>query len=96
MRDERVTELVPKLDLSKRADFEGDKNTPPKKIEKLECELKKLQKERNFKSVEAKFDEEHNLWEVSLVNSQGAEHVISWELVSSPECLAAHFQVQAD
>ena len=25
LRDERVTELLPKLDLSKRADFEGDK-----------------------------------------------------------------------
>src|SRR5712671_3791025 len=27
LRDERVTELLPKLDLSKRADFEGDKKT---------------------------------------------------------------------
>jgi DNA gyrase subunit B len=85
LRDERITELLPKLDLSKRADFEGDKKTAPKKIEKLERELKKLQKERNFKSVESRFDEEHNLWEVSFVNSQGAEHVISWELASTPE-----------
>src|SRR5438094_598191 len=85
LRDERVTELLPKLDLSKRADFEGDEKTAPKKIEKLERELKKLQKERNFKSVESRFDEEHNLWEVSFVNSQGAEHVISWELASTPE-----------
>jgi DNA gyrase subunit B len=85
LRDERVTELLPKLDLSKRADFEGDKKTAPKKIEKLERELKKLQKERNFKSVESRFDEEHNLWEVSFVNSQGAEHVVNWELASTPE-----------
>ena len=84
-RDERVTELLPKLDLSKRADFEGDKKTAPKKIEKLERELKKVQKERNFKSVESRFDEEHNLWEVAFVNSQGAEHVINWELASTPE-----------
>src|SRR5881398_2857295 len=41
LRNERVTELLPKLDLSKRADFEGDKKTPPKKVEKLEKELKK-------------------------------------------------------
>ena len=59
--------------------------TAPKKIEKLERELKKLQKERNFKSVESRFDEEHNLWEVSFINSQGAEHVINWELASTPE-----------
>jgi DNA gyrase subunit B len=85
LRDESVTELLPKLDLSKRADFDGDKKTEPRKIEKLERELKKLQKEHCFKSVEARFDEEHNLWEVAFISSQGAEHVINWELVSTPE-----------
>jgi DNA gyrase subunit B len=86
VRNERVTELIPKLDLAKHADFEGDKKTAPKKIERLEKELKKLQKEEGFKSVEARFDEEHNLWEVSFVNKHGAEHVINWELASSAEC----------
>ena len=86
LRDESVTELLPKLDFSKHADFEGDKKTPPKKIEKLEKELKRLQKDRKFKSVESVFDEEHNLWEVKIVNSQGSEHVINWELASSAEC----------
>ena len=85
IRNERVTELLPKLDLSKRADFEGDKKTPPKKIEKLERELKKLQKELGLKSVETRFDEEHNLWEVAFVNAQGAEHRINWELASTAE-----------
>ncbi len=86
LRDESVTELLPRLDFSKHADFEGDKKTPPKKIERLERELKKLQKDRKFKSVEAVFDEEHNLWEVKIVNSQGSEHTINWELASSAEC----------
>ena len=85
VRDERVTELLPRLDLSKRADFEGDKKTPPKKVEKLEKELKKIQKACGFKSVDMRFDEEHNLWEVAYVNAQGAEHLLNWELVSSPE-----------
>jgi DNA gyrase subunit B len=85
LRTERVTDLLPKLDLSKRTDFEGDKKTQPKKIEKLERELKKLQKELQFKEVEASFDEEHNLWGVRYVNHQGAEHVINWELASTPE-----------
>src|SRR5205823_574341 len=48
-------------------------------------ELKKIQKERQFKEVESRFDEEHNLWEVRYVNSQGAEHLINWELASTPE-----------
>jgi DNA gyrase subunit B len=86
LRAEEITGLLPKLDLAKRADFEGDKNTPPKKIEKLEKELKRLQKELKLKSVETRFDEEHNLWAVHFTNSQGAEHVINWELASSPEC----------
>src|SRR5271163_4268432 len=47
VRNERVTELIPKLDLAKHADFEGDKKAPPKKIERLERELKKLQKDRS-------------------------------------------------
>ncbi len=85
LRDEKITELLPRLDLSKRADFEGDKKAAPKKIEKLEKELKKLQKERDFKSIETRFDEEHNLWEVKYVNSQGAEHLINWELASTAE-----------
>ena len=84
-RDEKVAELLPKIDLSKRTDFEGDKKNPSKKIEKLEKELKKIQKDRQFKEVESRFDEEHNLWEVRYVNSQGAEHLINWELASTPE-----------
>ncbi|PYX28543.1 MAG: DNA topoisomerase (ATP-hydrolyzing) subunit B [Acidobacteria bacterium] len=86
LREEKITELLPKLDLSKRADFEGDKNNPSKKIEKLEKELKRLTKELNLKSVDSTYDEEHNLWQVKFVNSQGAEHVINWELASTPEC----------
>ena len=85
LRDEKVTDLLPKLDLAKRADFEGDKKAAPKKVEKLEKDLKKMQKERSFKEVESRFDEEHNLWEVRYVNSQGAEHLINWELASTAE-----------
>jgi DNA gyrase subunit B len=85
LRGEKVTDLLPKLDLAKRADFEGEKKAQPKKIEKLEKELKKLQKELQFKEVDARFDEEHNLWEVRYLNSQGAEHLINWELASTPE-----------
>ncbi len=86
VRDESVTEFLSKLDLSKKADFEGDKKEAPKKLEKLEKELTKLQKDRGFKSVELRFDETHNLWELAFISSHGAEHVINWELASTPEC----------
>jgi DNA gyrase subunit B len=85
LRDDKVTELLPTLDLSKRADFEGDKNTLPPKLQKLEKALKAMSKERALKSVSTRFDEEHNLWEVSYVSSQGAEYFIRWELASSAE-----------
>jgi DNA gyrase subunit B len=85
LRSEPVTELLPKLDLSKRTDFEGDKKTQPKKLEKLEKELKKRQKDLQFKEIESRFEEEHNLWELRYVNHQGAEHLVNWELASSPE-----------
>ena len=85
VRDERVVEILPKIDLSKRMDFEGDKKTQPKKLQQLERQLKGLAKDRGFKNVELKFDDEHNLWEAAYVTSQGAEHLINWELASTPE-----------
>jgi len=86
VREEKITELLPKFDLARHADFEGDKKTPPKKLERLDREVKKLQKDRGLKSVDLKFDEEHNLWELHFVNKHGAEHVINWELASTAEC----------
>ncbi|MGA7969334.1 MAG: toprim domain-containing protein, partial [Terriglobales bacterium] len=85
LREKKITELLPRLDLAKRADFEGEKKAAPKKVEKLEKELKRLQKDLKLKSVEMRFDEEHNLWEVMYLNSQGAEHIVNWELASTPE-----------
>ncbi len=86
IRDEKITELLPKADLTKRADFEGDSKTPPKKLVALQKALKAIAKERDIKEVgEPHFEEEHSLWELRFVNSQGAEHVINWELASTPE-----------
>jgi DNA gyrase subunit B len=85
IRDEKISETLPLADLTKRVDFEGDSKNPPRKIVALEKSLKAIQKERGIKSVERRFEEEHNLWEVTFVNSQGAPHVINWELASAPE-----------
>jgi DNA gyrase subunit B len=98
LRSEKATEVVARLDLAKRADFEGAKDAPPKKIKDLERELKKIAKEEEFKSVESKFDDEHNLWEVHFVNAQGAEHVIGRELAATPEyrqMMAKYKQIEA-
>jgi len=85
LRNQRVTDMLPYQDLAKRADFEGDKTTPPKKLAAVEKKLKPLAKDEGFKSVELAFDDEHNLWEVRFTDSNGAERKINWALVSAPE-----------
>ena len=85
IRDEVISEMLPRFDFTKRADFEGESSKPPKKVLDLEKALKGLMKERGLKSVEKRFEEEHNLWECVFVSSQGAPHVINWELASAPE-----------
>jgi len=85
LRDEKVTALLPRLGLANRADFEGDKKTPAKKLVQLEKQLKALAKDQGFKSVGLQFEEEHNLWEAMLVDAQGAERKINWQLANSPE-----------
>jgi DNA gyrase subunit B len=85
LRNEKIAALLPRVGLSQRADFEGDKKNPPKKIEKLERELNKLAKEEQLKDVRGYFDEEHNLWGASFKDSQGAERQINWGLAATPE-----------
>jgi DNA gyrase subunit B len=85
VRDEVITEMLPKFDLAKRADFEGESSRPAKKVLELEKALKAVMKEQGLKSVERRFEEEHNLWECVFVSSQGAPHVINWEFASTPE-----------
>jgi len=85
MRNEKITALIPKAGLAQRADFEGDKKNPPKKIDKLEKDLNKLAKAEQLKQVESYFDEEHNLWGVKFADSQGAERQVNWGLIATPE-----------
>jgi len=85
LRNQKIAALLPRVGLSQRSDFEGDKKNPPKKIEKLERELNKMAKDEQLKDVHSYFDEEHNLWGVSFKDSQGAERQINWGLASTPE-----------
>jgi DNA gyrase subunit B len=86
LREEAVASLLPKIGIeSKKAEFVGEDKKPPRKLAELEREVKALAKQLQFKSVESRFDEEHDLWEVAFTNSQGAVHVINWELAASAE-----------
>ena len=85
LREERIAELLPRVDFTARADFEGTEKGAPPKVKELEKRIKGLLKELGLKSVETRHEEEHNTWLVSFVDSQGAERIINWELITSPE-----------
>ncbi len=85
IRNERVTEMLPEFELSRREDFHGSPDAAPTRIADIEARLKAIAKEEQFMSVSTHFDEEHELWDVRFVNSQGTPHSIGWGLVSSPE-----------
>jgi DNA gyrase subunit B len=84
LRNEEVTELLPRLELMRRTDFEGE--TVPAKVAKLHTELQQMAKRFQFKAVGApRYEEEHRTWSVSFTDSQGAERHVDWSLASSPE-----------
>ncbi len=85
LREERIAELLPRIDFTARADFEGSDKSVPAKVKELEKRIKGLLKDLGLKSVQTRHEEEHNTWLVSFVDSQGAERVINWELITSPE-----------
>jgi DNA gyrase subunit B len=85
LREERIAELLPKIDFTARADFEGSDKSVPSKVKELEKRIKSLVKDLGLKSVETRHEEEHNTWLVSFVDAQGAERLINWELIASPE-----------
>jgi DNA gyrase subunit B len=85
LRNERVTEMLPEFGLSRREEFHGTPEVVPTRIAEIEARLMAIAKEEQFMSVATHFEEEHELWEVRFVNSQGTPHSIGWGLVSSPE-----------
>jgi DNA gyrase subunit B len=84
-RNEAITELLPRLELMRRSDFEND-GAPPAKLKKLHAELERMAKIFQFKKVaQPSYDEEHQTWSVIFIDAQGAERRIDWALASSPE-----------
>jgi len=85
IRNERVTEMLPEFELSKREDFHGTAEAVPTRIANIEARLNAIAREEQFMKVSTHFDEELQLWDARFVNSQGTPHAISWGLISSPE-----------
>jgi len=87
IRNEKLTELLARAELTHRADFASKTESEvPEKLAQLHDQLKELSDDFGFKALhEPVEDEEHHTWSVSFVDAQGAERRIDWVLASSPE-----------
>jgi DNA gyrase subunit B len=88
VRNERLTELLARAELTHRADFASKQGSTaaPEKLVDLHKQLKELSDEFGFKALDKPIeDEEHHTWSIRIVDAQSAERRIDWTLASSPE-----------
>ncbi len=87
IRNEQITSMLAKAELTKRTDFVStDEGVPPAKLVQLRAQLEPLVEEFQFRSLgEPVMDEEHQTWSVSFTDSQAAVRTIDWALAGSAE-----------
>jgi DNA gyrase subunit B len=86
IRNERLTELLARAELTHRADFSSkSEGQVAEKIAALHKQLVALADEFEFKLNDPVEDEEHHTWSICFTDSQGATRCIDWTLASSPE-----------
>lgn len=86
IRNERLTELLARAELTHRADFSSKtEGQVPEKIAALHKQLAALADEFQYKLNDPVEDEEHHTWSICFTDSQGATRCIDWTLATSPE-----------
>ena len=86
IRNERLTELLARAELTHRADFTSKTGSEvPAKIAQLHEQLVELADEFQIKVQKPVEDEEHHTWSICYGDTQGATRCIDWTLASSPE-----------
>ncbi len=86
IRNEKLTELLARAELTHRADFTSKTGSEvPEKLAALHVQLAQLAGEYQFKLGEPVEDEEHHTWSLCFTDAQGATRCIDWTLASSPE-----------
>jgi DNA gyrase subunit B len=86
IRNEKLTELLARAELTHRADFSSkSEGEVPEKIAALQATLAAIADEMQFKLGEPVEDEEHHTWSLCFTDAQGATRCIDWTLASSPE-----------
>ncbi|MGA9588054.1 MAG: DNA topoisomerase (ATP-hydrolyzing) subunit B [Terracidiphilus sp.] len=86
IRNEQLTELIARAELTHRADFTSKSgNEVPTKLAQLHEDLVKVADEFEIKVSKPVEDDEHHTWSVCYSDSQGASRCIDYALASSPE-----------
>ena len=86
IRNEQLTELIARAELTHRADFTSKSgNEVPAKLAQLHEDLVKVADEFEIKVSKPVEDDEHHTWSVCYSDSQGASRCIDYALASSPE-----------
>jgi DNA gyrase subunit B len=86
IRNERLTELLARAELTQRADFTSKNGKEiPEKLTALHKNLQALADEFQIKVGKPAEDEEHHTWSVCFTDAQGASRCVDWTLASSPE-----------
>ena len=86
IRNEKLTELLARAELTHRADFASKSESEvPEKLAALHAELAELADEFQIRVSAPVQDEEHHTWSVCFTDSQGATRCIDWTQASSPE-----------
>jgi DNA gyrase subunit B len=87
IRNERVTEVLAKAELTKRVDFVStEESEVPTKLTELRTELEPLAEQFQFRALgNPERDEEHQTWSLGFTDAQGAVRRIDWALAASAE-----------
>jgi DNA gyrase subunit B len=89
IRNEQVTELVARAELTKKADFLSDpdnEGSAPHKLVELRALLEPMSEQFQFRTLgEPERDEEHQTWSLSFTDAQAAVRRIDWSLANSAE-----------
>jgi DNA gyrase subunit B len=86
IRNEAITELLARAELTHRADFTSETGSKvPAKLAAVHAQLAERAAEFQYKLGKPVEDEEHHTWSIHFTDSQGLDRRIDWTLASSPE-----------
>ena len=87
IRNEKITELLAKAELTKRVDFVStESGDAPPKLVAIRAALVELSEQFQFRAIgELELDEEHQTWSLSFTDAQAAVRHIDWALAASAE-----------